>query len=59
MSEDLSARYYKKTKRRIKKCLGIKIFLEKKKTIYSKRYKNLSENKIQKLVEYRKTYYEI
>ena len=73
MSKDSPARYYQKSKEKIKKILvkGIKIRKrkrrrrkgkkkKKKKTESShEQYKILSENEKQKLVEYRKSYYEM
>ena len=64
MSKILSAKYYQENKnRRQKKLLkDIKIFLRKKskKRQYGReRYKDLSENEKQKLVEYRRKYYRI
>ena len=60
MSENLSAKYYQEIKERLYKKLvkDIKIILikkKKKKRQYGReRYKNLSENEKNKLVEYRK-----
>ena len=61
MSKNLSAKYYQENKERLQKKLvkDIKIFL--KKTKYQQfgreRYKNLSEDEKNKLVEYRNKYY--
>ena len=55
----------KKAKKRFKKCLveDIKVSLKKKKNIKQKydrrQYKNLTETEKERLVEYRKRYYEI
>ena len=60
MFKKLSAKYYQENKERLQKKLvkDIKMFLKKKKKKkqqYSReRYKNLSEDEKQKLVEYRK-----
>ena len=59
MSREASARYYQQNnnKKKIQKNLVkyIKILLAKK----NKRYKNISEDKKQRLVEYRKRYYKM
>ena len=63
MSKNLSAKYYQENKERLQKnCLkDIKIFIKKKKKKKQQygheRYKNLSEDVKQKLVDYRKKYY--
>ena len=62
MPKNLIAKSYQKNKKRLQKKLvkDIKIFLKKKKKKQQygcERYKNLSEEKKQKLVEYRKKYY--
>ena len=63
MSKTLLAKYYQENKERLQeKCAkDIKIFLKKKKgkkqEYGCERYKNLSEDEKQKLVEYRKKYY--
>ena len=61
MSKSLSAKYYQENQERLQKKLAkdIKIFLKKKeKQQYGcERYKNLSEDVKQKLVEFRKKYY--
>ena len=63
MSKNLSAKYYQENKKRLQKKVlkDIKIFLKKKKKKKQQygceRYKNLSEDEKQKLVEYRKKYY--
>ena len=61
MSKSLSAIYYQENQERLQKKLAkdIKIFLKKKeKRQYGcERYKNLSEDVKQKLVEFRKKYY--
>ena len=61
MSKSLSAKYYQENQERLQKKLAkdIKIFLKKKeKRQYGcERYKNLSEDVKQKLVEFRKKYY--
>ena len=59
MSKNLSAKYYQKNKERLQKKLvkDIKIFPKKKQKKSDKnceRYKNLSEDEKNKLVEYRK-----
>ena len=57
MSKNLSAKYYQENKARLQKKLvkDIKIFLKIKKRQYVReRYKRFSEDKKQKLVEYRK-----
>ena len=60
MSKNLSAKYYQENKERLQKKLvkDIKIFLkekkQKKRQYGGECYKNLSEDKKQKLVEYRK-----
>ena len=60
MSKNLSAKYYQEIikERLLKLVKGIKIFLKKKKKKKwqhgLERYKNLSEDKKQKLVEYKK-----
>ena len=59
MPKNLIAKSYQKNKKRLQKKLvkDIKIFLKKKKKKQQygcERYKNLSEEKKQKLVEYRK-----
>ena len=61
MSKTLSAKYYQENKERLQKKLvkNIKIFLKKKKKKKQRqygreRYKNLSDDEKQKLVEYRK-----
>ena len=60
MSKKLSAKYYQENKERLQKKLvkDIKMFLKKKKKKKQQygreRYKNLSEDEKQKLVEYRK-----
>ena len=65
MTRQASAKYYQKNKENILKSLlkGIRIFLKKKKTknreYGHERYKNLSEDIKQKLVQYRKRYYEM
>ena len=63
MSKALSAKYHQENKERLQKKLtkDIKIFLkkktEKKWQCGRKRYKNLSEDEKQKLLEYRKKCY--
>ena len=63
MSKTLSAKYYQENKERLQKKLvkDIKIFLkkkkEKKRQYRRERYKNISGDEKQKLVEYRKKYY--
>ena len=58
MSKTLSAKYYQENKERLQKKMlakDIKIFLKKKKKNSArKRYKNLSGDEKQKLVEYKK-----
>ena len=62
MSQNLSTKYYQENKERLQKTLvkDIKIFLKKKikkKRQYGRgRYKNLSGDEKQQLVEYRKKY---
>ena len=60
MSKTLSAKYCKKNKERLQKktVKNIKIYLKNKKNQYGpERYKNLSKNEKQKLIERRKKYY--
>ena len=61
MSNNLLAKYYQENKGRLQKKLAkdIKIFLRKKKIQQYgwERYKNLSKDEKQKLVEHRKNYY--
>ena len=62
MSKNLATKYYQENKERLQKNLmkDIKVFLKKKKKKkqqYGLHEKNLSENKKQVLVEYRKKYY--
>ena len=65
MSKDSSAGCYQKTNKRLKKSLliCIKTLLKKKKNrkreYGRERYKNLSENAKQRLVEHRKRYYKM
>ena len=61
MSKDLSDKYYQDNKEKLVK--DIKVVLKKKnlekQQYVCERYKNLSEEKKQRLVEYRKKYYKI
>ena len=56
----MPVKYYQESKERLQKKLtkDIKIFLKKKKEKGRERYKNLSEDEKQKLVEYRKKNYQ-
>ena len=65
ISKDSSAKHYQNNKVRLQKKLekDIKVFLKKKKKrkrqYDRERYKNLSEDQKQNLVEYRKKYYKM
>lgn len=64
MSKDLPARYYQKNKERIEKKSQerIKIFLQKEKTKQEygcEQYKNFSQTKKQRQVNFAKIYYEM
>ena len=61
MSREASAKYYQKTKKICKKCLAkdLKILLKKKKAKSENMILNNVNDEKQKLVEYRKRYYEM
>ena len=62
MSKNQSAKHYQENKEKLRRNLvkDVKIFLQEKKPQYGcERYKNLSEDEKNKLVEYRKKYYKM
>ena len=62
MYKNQSAKHYQENKEKLRRNLvkDVKIFLQEKKPQYGcERYKNLSEDEKNKLVEYRKKYYKM